>query len=42
MVSYLGKGALMAKFYADAAYRNIPIHPNDRFLLDEVARLLLR
>ena len=26
--------ALMAKFDVKAAYRNIPIHPDDRFLLD--------
>jgi hypothetical protein len=29
----LGSGALMAKFDVKAAYRNIPIHPGDRFLL---------
>ena len=29
----LGPGALMAKFDVKAAYRNIPIHPGDRFLL---------
>ena len=29
----LGPGALMAKFDVKAAYRNIPIHPDDRFLL---------
>ena len=29
----LGPGALMAKFDVKAAYRNIPIHPADRFLL---------
>ena len=26
----LGKGALMAKF---ATYRNVPVHPDDRWLL---------
>jgi hypothetical protein len=29
----LGPGALMAKFDVKAAYRNIPIHPEDRHLL---------
>ncbi|CAB4003429.1 Hypothetical predicted protein [Paramuricea clavata] len=29
----LGPGALMAKFDVKAAYRNIPIHPDDRYLL---------
>ena len=29
----LGPGALMAKFDVRAAYRNVPIHPEDRFLL---------
>ena len=29
----LGPGALMAKFDVQAAYRNVPIHPHDRFLL---------
>ena len=29
----LGRGALMAKFYIKAAYRNIPVHPDDRGLL---------
>ena len=33
MVSRLGRGALMAKFDVEAAYRNIPVHPYDRFLL---------
>ena len=33
MVSRLGGGALMAKFDIEAAYRNIPVHPSDRFLL---------
>ena len=33
MVSRLGRGALMAKFDVKAAYRNIPVHPSDRFLL---------
>ena len=33
MVSRLGRGALMAKFDVEAAYRNIPVHPADRFLL---------
>ncbi|CAB3988942.1 Hypothetical predicted protein [Paramuricea clavata] len=29
----LGPGTLMAKFDVKAAYRNIPIHPDDRYLL---------
>ena len=29
----LGPGALMAKLYVLSAYRNIPIHPDDRHLL---------
>ena len=33
MVSQHGQGALMAKFDVEAAYRNIPIHPSDHFLL---------
>ena len=33
MVSQFGQGALMAKFDVEAAYRNIAIHPSDRFLL---------
>ena len=33
MVSRLGRWALMAKFDVEAAYRNIPVHPSDRFLL---------
>lgn len=33
MVSRLGRGALMAKFDVEAAYRNIPVHPADRLLL---------
>ena len=33
MVSQHGPGALMAKFDVEAAYRNIPVHPSDRFLL---------
>lgn len=32
MVSRLGRGALMAKFDVEAAYRNIPVHPADWFL----------
>ena len=30
----LGRGALMAKFDVEVAYRNIPVHPTDRVLLD--------
>ena len=33
MVSQYGPGALMAKFDVEAAYRNIAVHPDDRFLL---------
>lgn len=33
LVSQYGQGALMAKFDIEAAYRNIPVHPSDRFLL---------
>ena len=33
MVSQYGRAALMAKFDVEAAYRNIPVHPSDRFLL---------
>ena len=33
MVSRFGKGALMAKFDVEAAYRNIAVHPADRYLL---------
>lgn len=33
MVARLGVGALMAKFDVEAAFRNIPVHPDDRHLL---------
>ena len=33
MVSRFGKGALMAKFDVESAYRNIAVHPADRYLL---------
>ena len=33
MVYRYGKGALMAKFDVEAAYRNIAVHPSDRYLL---------
>ena len=33
MVSRFGKGALMAKFDVESAYRNIPVSPKDRYLL---------
>lgn len=33
MVSKYGPGALMAKFDVEAAYRNIAVHPADRYLL---------
>ena len=29
----LGPGGLMAKFDVESAYRNVPIHPDDRYLL---------
>lgn len=32
----LGRGALMAKFDLKSAYWNIPVHPNDRWLLGMV------
>ena len=35
-VVQLGKGALMAKFDLKAAYRNVPVHPDDRWLLGMV------
>ena len=33
MVGKYGRGVLMAKFDVEAAYRNIAVHPADRFLL---------
>ena len=33
MVSKYGQGALMAKFDVETAYRNIAVHPGDRYLL---------
>ncbi len=33
LVSQLGRGALMAKFDVESAYRNVPVHPSDRYLL---------
>ena len=33
MVSLFDKGALMAKFDVESAYRNITVHPSDRYLL---------
>ena len=33
MISSYGLGALMAKFDVEAAYRNIAVHPSDRYLL---------
>ena len=33
MVAKYGPGALMAKFDVETAYRNIAVHPDDRFLL---------
>ena len=28
-----GQGTLLAKFDVESAYRNIPVHPEDRYLL---------
>ena len=42
MVSGYGPGALMAKFDVECAYRNIPVHPDDRFLLGMMWRGLCR
>ena len=33
LVFQFGRGALMAKFDVESAYRNVPIHPLDRYLL---------
>ena len=33
LVSQFGQGALMAKFDVESAYRNVPVHPSDRYLL---------
>ena len=33
MVAKHGRGALMAKFDVEAAYRNVTVHPEDRYLL---------
>ena len=33
VMSRFRKGALMAKFHVEAAYRNIAVHPVDRYLL---------
>lgn len=33
MVSKFGQGALMAKFDVEAAYRNLAVHPTDRYLI---------
>jgi len=33
LVSQFGPGALMDKFDVEAAYRNVPVHPSDRYLL---------
>lgn len=32
-VIHLGRGALMAKFDLKSAYRQVPVHPDDRWLL---------
>ena len=33
LVSQFGPGALMVKFDVEAPYRNVPVHPSDRYLL---------
>ena len=33
MISKFGLGALMGKFDVESAYRNIAVHPSDRYLL---------
>ena len=33
MVSRYGPGALMAKFDVESTYQNIPLYPDERFLL---------
>ena len=33
MVAKHGRGAMMAKFDVEAAYRNVAVHPEDRYLL---------
>ena len=33
LVSQFGRGALMAKFHIESTYRNVPVHPLDRYLL---------
>ena len=33
MVAKHGRGAMMAKFNVEAAYRNVAVHPEDRYLL---------
>ena len=33
MVSKFGQGALMAKFDVESAYRNLAVHPSDRYLI---------
>ena len=33
MISSYGLGAMIAKFDVEAAYRNIAVHPSDRYLL---------
>ena len=34
LVSQFGRGALMAKFDVKSAYRNVPVHPSERYLLE--------
>ena len=32
-IMFFGQGALLAKFDVQSAYLNIPVHPEDRYLL---------
>ena len=42
LVSQFGRGALMAKFDVESAYRNVPVHPSDCYLLgNEMAQPVL-
>ena len=38
MVSRFGPGALIAKFDIEHAYRNVAVHPSQRFLLGMIWR----
>ena len=41
MIAKHGPGALMAKFNVEAAYHNIAVHPDDRYLLGMFVDLAL-